>query len=75
MNWATSSCKHIVKRIVVMFAISLGILALLGWLKQQVWFYTGLGVDARCWPASNDAHGAGAVHAGAAGVHVPVRRR
>ncbi|KRB89060.1 M48 family metallopeptidase [Noviherbaspirillum sp. Root189] len=37
--------KHIVKRIVVMFAISLGFLALLGYLKTQVWFYTGLGVD------------------------------
>ncbi|MQR01584.1 M48 family metallopeptidase [Glaciimonas soli] len=37
--------KHIVKRIVVMFAISLVFLALLGYLKQQVWFYTGLGVN------------------------------
>ncbi|MFC5474570.1 M48 family metallopeptidase [Paraherbaspirillum soli] len=37
--------KHIVKRIVVMFAISLAFLALLGYLKQQVWFYTGLGVN------------------------------
>lgn len=37
--------KHVVKRIVVMFAISLGFLALLGYLKKQVWFYTGLGVD------------------------------
>jgi STE24 endopeptidase len=37
--------KHIVKRITVMFAISLGFLALLGYLKTQVWFYTGLGVD------------------------------
>jgi STE24 endopeptidase len=36
--------KHIVKRIVVMFALSLVFLALLGWLKTQVWFYTGLGV-------------------------------
>ncbi|GGC72942.1 M48 family metallopeptidase [Undibacterium terreum] len=36
--------KHIVKRIVVMFIVSLGFLALLGFLKQQVWFYTGLGV-------------------------------
>lgn len=37
--------KHIVKRIAVMFAISLGFLALLGYLKTQSWFYTGLGVD------------------------------
>jgi STE24 endopeptidase len=36
--------KHIVKRIVVMFALSLVLLALLGWLKEQAWFYTGLGV-------------------------------
>jgi STE24 endopeptidase len=37
--------KHIVKRIAVMFVISLGFLALLGFLKNQVWFYSGLGVD------------------------------
>jgi STE24 endopeptidase len=37
--------KHIVKRIVVMFALSLAFLALLGWLKTRVWFYTGLGVQ------------------------------
>ena len=37
--------KHIVKRIVVMFAVSLGFLALLGYLKTQSWFYLGLGVD------------------------------
>ena len=37
--------KHIVKRIVLMFAVSLGFLALLGYLKTQVWFYTGLGVE------------------------------
>ncbi len=36
--------KHIVKRIGVLFALSLAFLALLGWLKTQVWFYTGLGV-------------------------------
>jgi STE24 endopeptidase len=46
--------KHIVKRIVVMFAISLGFLALLGYLKTQTWFYTGLGVDPMMG-ASNDA--------------------
>jgi STE24 endopeptidase len=37
--------KHIVKRIAVMFAVSLAFLALLGYLKTQLWFYTGLGVD------------------------------
>ncbi|MFM9437489.1 STE24 endopeptidase [Janthinobacterium sp. CG_23.3] len=37
--------KHIVKRIGMMFAISLAFLALLGYLKNQLWFYTGLGVD------------------------------
>ncbi|MFA9216466.1 MAG: M48 family metallopeptidase [Sphingomonadaceae bacterium] len=37
--------KHIIKRIVMMFALSLALLALLGFLKNQLWFYTGLGVD------------------------------
>ncbi|MEJ7808561.1 MAG: M48 family metallopeptidase, partial [Telluria sp.] len=37
--------KHIVKRIAVLFAVSLGFLALLGYLKEQPWFYQGLGVD------------------------------
>jgi STE24 endopeptidase len=36
--------RHIVKRIALMFALSLAFLALLGYLKQQAWFYTGLGV-------------------------------
>ncbi len=36
--------KHIVKRIVSMFAMSLAGFALLGWLSSQVWFYTGLGI-------------------------------
>ncbi len=36
--------KHIVKRIVGLFAMSLAALALLGWLSGQPWFYTGLGV-------------------------------
>ncbi|MDP3796513.1 MAG: M48 family metallopeptidase [Polaromonas sp.] len=36
--------KHIIKRIVAMFALSLAGFALLGWLSSQVWFYTGLGV-------------------------------
>lgn len=36
--------RHVIKRIVMMFAISYAGLALLGWLKQAEWFYTGLGV-------------------------------
>lgn len=36
--------RHITKRIVSMFVLSLAGLALLGWLGQQPWFYTGLGV-------------------------------
>ncbi len=46
--------KHIVKRIIVLFAVSLGFLALLGYLKTQTWFYTGLGVDPML-ATSNDA--------------------
>ncbi|MBC3861809.1 M48 family metallopeptidase [Undibacterium jejuense] len=46
--------KHIVKRMVVIFGVSLVFLALLGYLKQQVWFYTGLGVDPMLL-AKNDA--------------------
>ena len=36
--------KHILKRMVSMFALSLAGFALLGWLSSQAWFYTGLGV-------------------------------
>ena len=36
--------RHILKMMVVSFATSLVGLALLGWLVQQVWFFTGLGV-------------------------------
>ena len=36
--------KHIQKRLVSMAAFSLAGLALLGWLAEQSWFYTGLGV-------------------------------
>src|SRR5450830_356697 len=42
------------KHIAVMFAISLVCLALLGYLKGQAWFYTGLGVDPMLF-GSNDA--------------------
>jgi len=46
--------KHIVKRVAVMFGVSLAFLALLGYLKNQIWFYTGLGVEPML-DASNDA--------------------
>jgi STE24 endopeptidase len=46
--------KHILQRIALMFGLSLGGLALLGWLSQQVWFYTGLGVLPQLG-AANDA--------------------
>jgi len=36
--------RHIVKRIVSLFALSLAGFALLGWLSGQAWFYMGLGV-------------------------------
>ena len=36
--------RHILKMMVTSFAVSLAGLALLGWLSQQIWFYTGLGV-------------------------------
>ena len=46
--------KHILQRIAMLFGLSLGGLALLGWLSQQVWFYTGLGVLPQLG-AANDA--------------------
>jgi len=47
--------KHILKRIVTMFALSLVGFALLGWLSAQAWFYTGLGVIPNMSGAPNDA--------------------
>jgi STE24 endopeptidase len=35
---------HVIKRIVMMFVVSFLGLALLGWLKNQGWFYEGLGI-------------------------------
>jgi len=46
--------KHIIKRIVSMFAMSLAGFALLGWVSSQVWFYTGLGVRPN-FTGANDA--------------------
>lgn len=36
--------KHIIKRMLGLFGLTLLGFALLGWLSQQAWFYTGLGV-------------------------------
>lgn len=36
--------RHVIKRMLLMAGMSLFGLALLGWLMQQSWFYTGLGV-------------------------------
>lgn len=36
--------RHILKMMLMNFAVTLLGLALLGWLAQQAWFYTGLGV-------------------------------
>lgn len=36
--------RHIAKRMAATFLLSLGVLALLGWLIEQSWFYTSLGV-------------------------------
>ncbi|MBP6598349.1 MAG: M48 family metallopeptidase [Giesbergeria sp.] len=36
--------RHIVRRMVMLFALSLAGFALLGWLMLQPWFYSGLGV-------------------------------
>ena len=44
--------RHIIKRIVVLFSVSLAFLALLGYLKTQTWFYTGLGVEPMMKPAT-----------------------
>ncbi|MCF2133157.1 MULTISPECIES: M48 family metallopeptidase [Burkholderiaceae] len=36
--------RHVLKRMIITFALSFALLALLGWLAQRPWFYTGLGV-------------------------------
>ncbi|MDP1788945.1 MAG: M48 family metallopeptidase [Methylibium sp.] len=46
--------RHVTKRLVAMFALSLAGFALLGRLSQQVWFYAGLGVRPSL-DAPNDA--------------------
>jgi STE24 endopeptidase len=37
--------RHIAKRIVLMFGLSLAMLYLLAWIKGMPWFYSGLGVS------------------------------
>ncbi len=37
--------RHVIKRIVLTFCMSLVGLAILGWLVQQPWFYNGLGMS------------------------------
>jgi STE24 endopeptidase len=44
--------KHVIKRIIAMFTMSLVGFALLGWLSTQVWFYTGLGVMPNSMPVT-----------------------
>lgn len=46
---------HIAKRMVMMLVLSLVGLALLGYLKEQLWFYTGLGVMPLLLGEHNDA--------------------
>jgi len=46
--------KHVLKRMITMFVLSLAGFALLGWLSRQVWFYQGLGVNPNL-NAPNDA--------------------
>lgn len=36
--------KHIHKQMLMMALLSLGAMAMLGWLSQQIWFYNGLGI-------------------------------
>ncbi|MDM7944392.1 MAG: M48 family metallopeptidase [Hydrogenophaga sp.] len=36
--------RHIIKRIALLFALSLAGFALLGWVSSQAWFFSGLGV-------------------------------
>ena len=38
-------CKHVIKMLIASTLISLSGFAVLGWLAEQQWFYTGLGVS------------------------------
>lgn len=48
------SRRHILKRIALLFALSLAGFAALGWAASQAWFYSGLGVEPSLQSA-NDA--------------------
>jgi STE24 endopeptidase len=43
--------RHVIKRIVWSFTVSLALLWILGYLMQQPWFYQGLGVSVTAVPA------------------------
>jgi STE24 endopeptidase len=45
--------RHVVKRMLTMFALSLAGFALLGWLATRPWFFTGLGVQPNLDSANN----------------------
>ena len=44
--------RHVIKRIVISFVMSLAFLGLLGYLMQQDWFYAGLGVNVDSVPST-----------------------
>jgi STE24 endopeptidase len=46
--------RHVTQRLVMMFGVSLAGFALLGWLSNQTWFFTALGVQPHL-SAANDA--------------------
>ncbi len=46
--------RHILQRVILLFALSLAGFALLGWVSRQAWFYSGLGVTPSM-ELSNDA--------------------
>ncbi len=45
--------RHIVKRMAALFALSLAGFALLGWVSDRSWFYTGLGVQPNMGTVNN----------------------
>jgi STE24 endopeptidase len=45
--------RHIIKRMVTLFALSLAGFALLGWVSDRSWFYTGLGVQPNMGAVNN----------------------
>ncbi len=44
--------RHVIKRIVISFAMSLAFLGILGYLMEQSWFYEGLGVSVATVPST-----------------------